>query len=59
MSYHKKKKSWEFAFGIIKSDNLKPSPEMEALAKKESNGQISKQKIAQILRKKYFVGKKH
>ena len=51
----KKQSAWDFAFGLIKYDNLEPSPFLRELAKMEVDGKITTNEIKGLLLKKYKV----
>ena len=51
----RKKKAWDFAFGLIKTDGLEPSLFLRELAKMEIEGKITTKEIMELLIKKYKV----
>jgi hypothetical protein len=53
----KKIDAWEFAFGLIKVDDLKPSDFLKELSQMEIDGKINTKEILNIIIKKYKVGK--
>lgn len=53
----KKIDAWEFAFGLIKMDNLEPSDFLKELSKMEIEGKINTKEILGIIIKKYQVEK--
>lgn len=55
MSEKEKEEAWKLAFGLIKIDDLVPSEEMKALAKKQVKGEITTKEIIEILKNKYMV----
>lgn len=46
-------KKWDYALGMIKVDGLEPSPEFEALIKKEKRGEMTTEEMRKVLDKKY------
>lgn len=50
-----KEEAWDFAFGLIKVDDLKPSLLLKELAKMEIEGKITSKEILDLLLKKYRV----
>ena len=55
MSEREKKSAWDFAFSLIKFDNLEPSKEMLEWSKQEIQGEITLQQIYEALINKYGV----
>ena len=53
----KKIDAWEFAFGLIKVDDLKPSEFLKELSSMEIDGKIDTKEILNLIIKKYKVGK--
>ncbi len=51
-----KKKAWDFALGLVKIDDLKPSPEFLELVNRHVNGKITDGDILNWLNKKYSKG---
>ena len=45
--------SWDFALGLIKVDDLKPSDDVLELIEKEKDGKITTSDMIQILKDKY------
>ncbi|MCL2859849.1 MAG: antitoxin VbhA family protein [Oscillospiraceae bacterium] len=58
MSEKEKKSAWDFAFALIKFDNLEPSKEMIEWSQQEIQGNITLKQIYQALIKKYGVSSK-
>lgn len=56
MSEKEKKSAWDFAFALIKFDNLKPSKDMVEMSKKEIEGKMTLTEIYEALKLKYGVG---
>ena len=48
-----KSDAWNYAVGMIKIDNLEPTPEMKKLIEMEKRGEISKDEIYEKLNKHY------
>ncbi|HEX2986446.1 MAG TPA: antitoxin VbhA family protein [Caproiciproducens sp.] len=48
-----KESAWDFALGLIKIDNLEPSPEFLKLVEKEKMGEITTKDIKKALDIKY------
>ena len=55
MSEKEKKSAWDFAFSLIKFDNLEPSKEMLEWSQQEIQGHITLQQIYEALINKYGV----
>lgn len=55
MSKKEKKSAWDFAFTLIKFDNLEPSKEMIEMSEKEIKGKITLKQIYDKLKLKYGV----
>ena len=51
----REKNVWEFAFGLIKIDDLVPTEFLKELANMEIEGKISTDEILDLLIKKYKV----
>ena len=58
MSEKEKKSAWDFAFSLIKFDNLEPSKEMREWSQQEIQGHITLQQIYEALINKYGVPSK-
>ena len=50
---YKKKEAWDFAFGLIKVDDLTPSLFLKELAKMNVDGKITTNEILDLLIRKY------
>jgi len=48
-----RKKAWDYAFGLIKVDGLKPSSDFVKMAKKEIRGELTLADIEKSLNVKY------
>ena len=46
-------KKWDYALGMIKVDELEPSPEFKELIEKESRGEMTTEDMRKVLDKKY------
>ena len=46
-------KKWDYALGMIKVDELEPSPEFKKLIEKESRGEMTTEDMRKVLDKKY------
>ena len=45
--------AWDYAVGMIKVDDLEPTPEMKELIEMEKRGEVSKDEIYDRLNKRY------
>jgi len=50
-----KKKAWNYAFGLIKVDGLKPTADFVKMANKEIRGKLTLADIEKSLNSKYKV----
>jgi len=48
-----KSEAWDYAIGLIKVDDLEPTPEMKNLIEMEKRGEITKDEIYNRLSKHY------
>jgi len=48
-----KNDAWDYAVGLIKVDDLEPTPEMKELIEKEKCGEITKEEIHNRLSRHY------
>jgi hypothetical protein len=48
-----RKKAWDYAFGLIKVDGLKPTDDFVKMAKKEIRGELTLADIEKSLNVKY------
>lgn len=48
-----KKKAWDYAFGLIQVDGLKPTPEFKEMVEKEIRGEITDEDLLEYIRKTY------
>jgi len=48
-----KNEAWDYAVGLIKVDDLEPTPEMKMLIEMEKRGEITKDEIYDRLNKRY------
>ena len=46
---------WDYAIGMVKVDDLAPSPEMLEMIEKEKNGEMTIEEIKDELYKKYNI----
>jgi hypothetical protein len=53
MSRANKEKAWDYAFGLIKVDGLKPTDDFVEMAKKEIRGELTLADIEKSLNVKY------
>ena len=51
----KKNEAWSYAVGLIKVDDLEPTPEMKNLIEMEKRGEITKDEIYDRLNKRYRI----
>ena len=49
----KNDEAWDYAIGMIKVDDLEPTPEMKKLIEMEKRGEITKEDIYDRLNKRY------
>ena len=49
----KNEEAWDYAVGLIKVDDLEPTPEMKELIEMEKRGEITKEDIYNTLNKRY------
>ena len=50
-----KNDAWDYAVGLIKVDDLEPTPEMKELIEMEKHGEITKDEIHDRLGKHYRI----
>ncbi|WP_288925303.1 antitoxin VbhA family protein [Aminobacterium colombiense] len=50
-----KKDAWDFGIGMVQIDNMKPSPELREMIKKEIQGEITMEEIDEALYELYRV----
>jgi len=50
---NRRKKTWDYAFGLIKVDGLKPTDDFVEMAKKEIRGELTLADIEKSLNVKY------
>ncbi|GBU24213.1 hypothetical protein R83H12_00841 [Fibrobacteria bacterium R8-3-H12] len=50
-----RKKAWDYAFGLIKVDGLKPTDDFVEMAKKEIRGELTLADIEKSLNVKYKI----
>ncbi len=55
----KRRSAWEFAFGIMKIEEMVPSDLLKMLAEKEISGELTTEEILEIILKNYKVSEEH
>lgn len=55
----KRRETWEFAFGIMKIEDMVPSDILKKLAEKEIAGEITTEEILEIILNNYKVSEEH
>jgi hypothetical protein len=50
-----KEQAWNYAIGIVQIDGIKPSDDFMELVEQEKRGELTSEKIREVLVKKYTI----
>lgn len=46
-------KAWDYAIGMLKAEDMEPTPEMMGMIEKEKRGEITKEEIREVPGRRY------